>query len=131
MADSADRVDRVVLKREEVGLAAVSRAQAARRWLRRMTCLFHCGPLPLPSMPRHAARYRAAGPDPPAPHRSLLHESRPGELTTTFFKFVARNAAPFSARYASVRPGSRAHAGYETDSQQWRWRLGLLLAGWC
>src|SRR6202022_1877229 len=109
MADSADRVDRVVLKREEVGLAAVSGAQASRRWLRRMTCLFHCGRLPLPSMPGHAARYRVAGPDPPAPHRSLLHESRPGELTTTFFKFVARNAALFSrapdVRYAHAVRG--------------------------
>src|ERR1700733_3326703 len=110
MADSADRVDRVVLKREEVGLAAVSRAQAARRWLRRMTCLFHCAPLPLPCMPRHAARYRVTGPDASALHRSLLHESWPGELTTTFFKFVARNAAhsPPATRLCALGPRARA-----------------------
>src|SRR6266851_3758329 len=119
MADPADRVDGVVLKREEVGLAAVSRAQAARLRLRRMTCLFHCGRLPLPRMPRHAARYRVAGPDPSALHSSLLQESRPGRLTTTFFRSVARNAAPFSRhRMSGMRMLSVARGTIRSDTRR-------------
>src|ERR1700733_6755588 len=41
LADPADRVDRGVAKREEVGLRAVSRAQAAFLRLRRVPWLLH------------------------------------------------------------------------------------------